>query len=829
MKIGIDFGTSFSLPAGMINGAPSTLLPNGEYGIPSVFYYDEEVGVQIGNAADDNADFQPANVKRDIKMEISTHADSFVADGKAFSKKQIIGHIFREITRVSKQESSRRELVSQNIEGAVISVPAAFTLRELNFIREAAQIPESSGGAALKVLGFIREPVAAAIAYFNAPKAEDNRTILVYDLGGGTFDVTLIRMGKDGELITITTRGDHYLGGRDWDNRIEDLLYDKFSEESGVDTKETPETIAIIRGLTEGIKKQLSAMEIVKVSAQIPEFGNVATTITRAEFADNTIDLIERTGDLCRAVLDEAGLTKNDLTDILLVGGSTRMPQVSQFLTSLFGKKPIAHVNPDEAVALGAAIQASKDDAKYSQLAVVEQNGAKVTDRKAISGRLIGAVKPEKRLTSVGLLQLQETTAHAMGIIATNAEGTKYINDTIIPANHPRPVRAAKAFTQRTRAQSDNEMEIFVLQGSSENPLDNQIPYRFIVSGIRHIPSQRGRTLVRVQYSYDQNGVIHVQARQEQDDVDLPIRKEAVPSDMSIYGLPITEPKAAESSSRSMGVYSQWAGVNRIPSASADKYGNAVGDEFDLVEDGTFDGEIIYVLNLCHRECTLASPDAALSKKGFKVLENISVPSIDTFKANLDKASQFWLISDCTGYLSSDYVDIIEDYFNQGHGVYIWGDNDPYYVDANYVLQQLVGVTMNGDSPGGQVVSLCENGMTVGIVQNHLISTGIVNMFEGITIAEVQTTRSVLPLVYGSNGKVVTAYYEQDGKRLLADGGFTRLWCNWDSAGTDRYVVNAAAWLVNLERFSEKLPKGKKHRIDSNDEEMTREVATWDN
>jgi hypothetical protein len=348
-----------------------------------------------------------------------------------------------------------------------------------------------------------------------------------------------------------------------------------------------------------------------------------------------------------------------------------------------------------------------------------------------------------------------------------------------------------------------------------------------VVSGIRHIPSQRGRTLVRVQYSYDQNGVIHVQARQEQDDIDLPIRKEAVPSDMSVYGLPITAQQSPASASRSMGVYSQWAGVNRIPSASADKYGNAVGDEFDLVEDGTFNGEIIYVLNLCSRYCSLNYPSTALSKKGFKVVENVSVPQLDAFEQQLSAASQFWLISDDNEQLSEEHIAMVADYFNKGHGVYVWGDNSPFYVDANRLASQLFGVTMSGDSPGAQVVSLCEDGKLVGVVQNHLISTGVVNIFEGRTIAEVQTAFAVQPLIYGSNGKVVTAYYDEDGKRGLIDGGFTRLYSDWDSAGTDRYIVNAAAWLVNLERFSEKLPKGK----ETNDveDDITREVETWDN
>ena len=813
--VGIDLGTTYSAVAFI---DPQTNLPKiipnieGNKITPSVIQL-VDGSLVFGTEAESAFNAGEPNCAATFKRGMGKDEVYCEINGKPYTAEDLSAMLLRHL-----KEGAEAEL-GDIISEAIITVPAYFYSREREATIRAAK------AAGLNVKKIIDEPNAAAMTY-GLSHWRENANILVYDLGGGTFDVTLTRMGKDGELITIATRGDHYLGGRDWDNRIEDVLHEKFSDESGIETKENAETVALIRGLTEGAKKQLSAMETVKVNAQIPDFGNISTTITRTEFADRSVDLIERTGDLCRAVLEEAGLTKSDLTDILLVGGSTRMPQVSQFLTSLFGKKPIAHVNPDEAVALGAAIQSSKNDAKYSRLAVVEKNGEKVTDREALSGRLVGMVKLEKKLTSVGLLKLQETTAHAMGMIATNAEGTHYINDTIIPANHPRPVRAAKAFTQRTRAQGDNEMEIFVLQGSAENPLDNQIPYRFVVSGIRHIPSQRGRTLVRVQYSYDQNGVIHVQARQEQDVVDLPIRKEPVPHDMSMYGLPITVPKAQASSSRSMGVYSQWAGVNRIPSASADKYGNAVGDEFDLVEDGTFNGEVIYVLNL-NGSFDLNHPKDALIKKGFQFVEDRSYPSADKLEENLKSASQLWVISHLQQFLDTTHLDVIDKYFKQGHGVYIWGDNDPIYVDANFVLNRLVGIAMNGDSPGGQVVSLCETGKQAGIIQNHLISTGIVNIFEGITIAEVQTNRLVQPLVYGSNGKVVTAYFEENGQRLLADGGFTRLWCNWDSAGTDRYVVNAAAWLVNLERFSEKLPKGKENTESSNDE-LTREVDTWD-
>ena len=153
--------------------------------------------------------------------------------------------------------------------------------------------------------------------------------------------------------------------------------------------------------------------------------------------------------------------------------------------------------------------------------------------------------------------------------------------------------------------------------------------------------------------------------------------------------------------------------------------------------------------------------------------------------------------------MTSDALDAIESFFYDGRGLYIWGDNNPYFVDANLVLQRLFNVAMFGNSQGDQVVLMLTSGKTSGLVPGHLVTTGLVNIFEGITIAEVPTTELLRPLVYGSNGRVVTAYFDHDGRRAIVDGGFTRLFYKWDSAGTDRYIINAAAWLLNIERFDE--------------------------
>ena len=217
------------------------------------------------------------------------------------------------------------------------------------------------------------------------------------------------------------------------------------------------------------------------------------------------------------------------------------MPQVLEYLQKMFKKRPLSHVNPDEAVALGAAIQSAKENESYAALAVQVVDGKKTTDRTktGLSSRV--SVRAEKKLNSLSMLSLRETTAHAMGVIAINDEGNRYYNEIIIPANHPRPVRAAKRFRFYTSPRSSNELAIYVLQGDRENPLDCQITYKYVVTGIQHVKrGEKVGTVIRIQYSYDVNGVIHIQARQEDSNVDLPIRRENVPSDIAKFGQPVT-------------------------------------------------------------------------------------------------------------------------------------------------------------------------------------------------------------------------------------------------------------------------------------------------
>ena len=562
-SVGIDLGTTYSAVAVVdaSTGLPR-ILPNreGAHITPSVIQFLDGEPV-FGSEAESAFRAGEPDCAASFKRSMGSGETYCTVDGRAYTAEDLSALLLRRL-----REDAEAALGGP-VGDAVITVPAYFYSTERESTIRAAE------RAGLKVRQIIDEPNAAAMAY-GLNHWRENANILVYDLGGGTFDVTLIRMGKDGNLNTLVTRGNHMLGGRDWDSRMEELLLEKFEADTGEDLRE--EGLPVVRGLAEEVKRKLTAMPSARVGASFPGCGQASASVTRKEFDDATSDLLDRTGALCQAVLTEAGLSRSDVTDVLLVGGSTRMPQVSEYLTKMFGKKPITHVNPDEAVALGAAIQATKSGNAYAKLSVIEKGGRKQTDRRPLLRR-IGAVKKERRL-GVGTLTVQETTAHAMGVVAIHDEERRYYNEIIIPANHPRPVRAAKRFRFFTSPDGPNELEIYVLQGDSPNPADCQIPFKYVVTGIQHVEGggEYG-TVIRVQYSYDQNGVIHVQARQGRAETDLPIRREPAPADLSRFSRP------PEQADRSMGVALRGTDQNLVHKYKAITFSNVAWKKYDHV------------------------------------------------------------------------------------------------------------------------------------------------------------------------------------------------------------------------------------------------------
>lgn len=381
MKIGIDFGTTFSLPAAIINGHPATLLPGGAYGIPSVFYHDSKMGILIGQTAENRGQLKPANVVRNVKMFISdTSTKDFNLDKKNFTKQQIVGEIINEVVKIAREEINFKQLASQNIEGAVISVPAAFDIRELDFIRKAA---ENNSG--VRVLGFIREPVAAAISYFNAPSAEDKKTILVYDLGGGTCDVAIVRADKNSkEWYTVLASDMRRIGGRDWDNILVEMIKMKCREENDyIEFSKRDEEK--IRREALNVKHNLSKLNEfasqVEVDGEIYDFE-----ITRKEFEKKSSELLQSTMKMVGELKRKFG---GKIDYIVCVGGSSQMPQVKSAFEKNYPDIELKIYEPEKAIAFGAAIYAEhlkeenylRDICKFSYGARYIENFAKYKDK----------------------------------------------------------------------------------------------------------------------------------------------------------------------------------------------------------------------------------------------------------------------------------------------------------------------------------------------------------------------------------------------------------------------------------------------------------------
>jgi len=244
-------------------------------------------------------------------------------------------------------------------------------------------------------------------------------------------------------------------------------------------------------------------------------------------------------------------------------------------------------------------------------------------------------------------------------------------------------------------------------------------------------------------------------------------------------------------------------GKNTEKNAQKDNFGNLLGNEYDLAKDNAFKGKNIAVLHLYTGEgFDFSLPTKALKEKGFSITRwQNSPPSIDEFKSTLATSSQLWVISSNVKILTDEYLIAIKDFFDAGHGVFIWGDNLPFYEDANYVSDFILNTTMSGNIPGDKVVSLQQEKNKEGVIKNHEITTGIEYLFEGVTVATIQPSKDLKPLMFGSDDNLITAYFDKDGKRAIIDGGFTRLFIKWDTAGTGRFVKNAAAWLSNIERF----------------------------
>lgn len=501
IRVGIDLGTTFSAVARIDpeTGKPYVIKNSFDSAItPSVLCFEKNGNILFG---EDAKNMQAAGDTNAIAFfKRSMGKDLFAIDffGKTYSATDLSSILLRKLKEEAEQQ------IGEKIDSAVITVPAYFAHRE-----RAATI-EAGKKAGLEVLAIINEPTAAAFAYgLNEKGAE--QTVLIYDLGGGTFDVTLAKIDRE-EIVIIGSDGDHELGGKDWDDCIARYLASEFLEKYGIDVSEDSEMAASLLVTAENVKKQLTLKDTVKVPIVYGTTRGVIE-ITEQTFEEVSQFLIGATKDVTERLLESVEIGWNQIDGVILVGGSTRMRMIRNYVVEMSGKEPLGGVNVDEAVALGAAIRAN-----------ITAKGESIP---AMSG-FLGGSKTSK-IGIQGAKAVTDVTAHSLGMIAISAKGEKYVNSIIIKKNTKIPAGNTRSFHFRTRMTA-NEMEIYVLQGEFSRPLDNTIINKYVISDIERTMSPA--SVIEVTYEYNSDGVIEVSATQKETGKKLPINIEKIPEDM---------------------------------------------------------------------------------------------------------------------------------------------------------------------------------------------------------------------------------------------------------------------------------------------------------
>ena len=503
--VGIDLGTTNSVVATRNAYGRPEVVPNreGEHVTPSVIYFGQDPPA-VGQEAKEWARLGNDEIASFFKPHMGNPLFKLHFHGRDYDATDLSAMILRRLK--SDAETKLGGPVSQ----AVITVPAYFADSQ----RKATVAAGAKAG--LDVLRIINEPTAAALAY-GLQKSDADETVLIYDLGGGTFDVTVAKITAE-EVVVLSTAGDHDLGGKNWDDRIATYLAEKFAADTGIDPLDDPVHLNEVLTLSERAKWALSERSSHRITIQL-DTQRRSYELTRQEFETLTFPLMDRTRRLTEEALEEARLTWPALSGVLLVGGSTRMPMVRHYVKQMSGHDARAGVNVDEVVALGAAIQAALD---------VGGAATDATPKFTLGGR----VNPQFTL---GGRRVRDVMSHSLGTIVENVDGTAYVNDIIIRRNLPIPAEDVKSYHHATHGGRNDTLEVYLTQGESDRPLDCAILGKYVFSGIQ---ATDARVTIDVGISYDVNGMVQVRAVQRDTKKPLGMTVEEVPDDLSWLALP---------------------------------------------------------------------------------------------------------------------------------------------------------------------------------------------------------------------------------------------------------------------------------------------------